>query len=178
LGSALKYAAAVLFLFAAVRNPARADDPPSEYQVKAAFLLNFTKFVEWPSAAFGDEHSPLGICILGENPFGNMLSEMLKGEGVNGHDLIVQSVRQTPVPKSCHVLFVSKSEREVRRILGTLGPGVLTVGEGEKFLKEGGIITFVIEDRRVRFDINQTDAGKARLTISSRLMNIARSVEK
>jgi hypothetical protein len=164
----------------AIGSPARAaEEQPLEYQVKAAFLLNFTKFVEWPPAAFADEHAPLGICILGEDPFGNTLSDMLKGEVVNGHELTIQKIRRAPPPqKLCQVLFVSKSEKDVPRILETSGPGVLTVGEGEEFLKEGGIIAFVIQDRRVRFDIAQSAAAKAMLTLSSRLMNVARSVEK
>ena len=155
-----------------------ADEEPLEYQVKAAFLSNFTKFVQWPATAFADEHAPLAICILGEDPFGNTLSEMVKGEAVNGHELAIQRIRRAPDPKSCQVLFVARSEKEVPKILADLGPGILTVGEGEKFLQDGGVIAFVIQDRRVRFDINQTAAAKARLTLSSRLMSVARSVEK
>jgi len=151
---------------------------PLEYQVKAAFLLNFTKFVEWPPAAFTDEHSPLAICILGEDPFGNALSEIVKGEAVNGREIVIQRIGRAPAPKACQVLFVSRSEKEVRRLLSDLSPGVLTVGEGEKFLQDGGVVAFVIENRRVRFDIDQSAAAKATLTVSSRLMNVARSVEK
>ena len=155
-----------------------ADEQPLEYQVKAAFLLNFTKFVEWPATAFADEHSPLAICILGEDPFGNTLSEMVKGEGVNGHEIVIQRIRRAPAPKSCQVLFVGRAEREAARILSELGPGVLTVGEGEKFLQDGGIVAFVIEDRRVRFDINQRAVGNSALKLSSKLFNVARQVEK
>lgn len=155
-----------------------AEELPLEYQVKAAFLLNFTKFVEWPVSAFADEHAPLAICILGEDPFGNALNEMLKGEDVSGHQLVMHRVQRVPAPKSCQVLFIPRLEKEVPRILGEIGPGVLTVGEGEKFVRDGGIIGFVLEDRRVRFDINERAAGKAMLTVSSRLLNVARSVDK
>jgi hypothetical protein len=155
-----------------------ADENPLEYQVKAAFLLNFTKFVEWPAAAFADEHSPLAICILGEDPFGNTLTEVVKGEAVKGRELVIERIARAPAPKTCQVLFVATSEKDARKILAELGPGVLTVGEGQKFLQAGGIVAFVIENRRVRFDINQSAAAKAMLTISSRLMNVARSVEK
>ena len=167
-----------LALLVALGAPCRADEPPLEYQVRAAFLLNFTKFVQWPASAFTDEHSPLAICILGEDPFGTTLNEMVKGEGVNGHELVIERIGRAPAPKSCQVLYIARLEKEPREILAALGPGVLTVGEGEKFLQDGGIIAFVIQDRRVRFDIGERAAGRAMLTLSSRLMNVARSVEK
>ena len=181
LRSGLALAAAVLLLacVSVTSYPARAAAAePLEYQVKAAFLLNFTKFVQWPASAFADENSPVAICILGEDPFGNALNEMVKGEALNGRQLVVQRIRRAPEPKSCQVLFVAKSEKDAARTLADLGTGVLTVGEGEKFLRDGGMIAFVIQDRRVRFDIDQAAAAKARLTLSSRLMNVARSVEK
>ncbi len=166
-------------IFFAISLPVcAADEPPLEYQVKAAFLLNFTKFVQWPASAFSDQRSPLAICILGEDPFGSSLDEIVKGEAVNGHELVVQRIRRPSEGKACQVLFVARTEKEVPRILDDLGPGVLTVGEGERFLEDGGIIAFVIEDRRVRFDIDQRAAARARLTLSSRLMSVARSVKK
>jgi hypothetical protein len=166
-------------LYAVTGYPARAgDDQSLEYQVRAAFLLNFTKFVVWPRAAFAEEHSPLTICIMGEDPFGNTLGDMVKGESVNGHELMVQIIRRAAAPKSCQVLYVSKRGKDIPRILNEAGPGLLTVGEGEKFLQDGGIVAFVIDNRRVRFDVNQTAAAKAMLSISARLLNVARSVEK
>ncbi|PYT18704.1 MAG: DUF4154 domain-containing protein [Acidobacteria bacterium] len=149
-----------------------------EYQVKAAFLLNFTKFIEWPTAAFDDEHSPIAICVLGDDPFGGALNQIVEGEAVNGRKIVVQTIRRLPPPGSCRVLFVSKSERDTRKLLTGLGPGVLTVGEGDGFLSDGGIIAFVIDNRRVRFDINQSAAAKASVIISSKLLNVARSVGK
>jgi hypothetical protein len=113
----------------------RAADAQLEYQVKAVFLLNFTKFIEWPAAAFELPVSPVTICILGEDPFG----------------------AAKPLPD--------------------LGPGVLTVGEGETFTREGGMIGLVIDNRRVRFDVNQTAAERAGLKISSKLLSVARDVQ-
>jgi hypothetical protein len=150
----------------------------SEYQVKAAFLLNFTKFIEWPATAFDDARSPIAICLLGDDPFDGALNQLVEGEVVNGRKVVVQKVRRAPAPKACQVLFVSRAETDVSRILNGLGPGILTVGEGEGFLREGGIIAFVLESRRVRFDINQGAASNAALTMSSRLLNVAKSVEK
>ena len=154
-----------------------AQEPALEYQVKAAYLLNFTKFVQWPASAFSDQRSPLAICILGEDRFGTSLDEILKGEVVNGHELVVQRIRRAPEARSCQVVYVGAPEREAPKILDDLRPGILTVGEGEKFLEDGGIIAFVIENRRVRFDIDQRAAARSMLTLSSRLMSVARSVK-
>jgi hypothetical protein len=150
----------------------------SEYQLKAAFLLNFTKFVEWPATAFEEAGSPIAICILGDDPFGATLNQLVEGEVVNGRKVAAVRIRRAPPPKSCQVLFVGGSEKDVSKILAGLGPGVLTVGEGAGFLRDGGMIAFVMENRRVRFEINQGAATNASLTMSSRLLSVARNVEK
>jgi YfiR/HmsC-like len=160
-------------LLALMSHAARAAE---EYEVKAAFLLNFTKFIAWPPDAFADVHSPLAICVLGDDPFGNALDEMVKGETVSGHALRVQRIHRAPESKACQVLYFATSQREAEKILGDVRPGVLTVGEGDKFLRDGGVIAFVIQDRRVRFDISQNAAAKAKLMLSSRLMMVARTV--
>lgn len=150
----------------------------SEYDLKAAYLLNFTKFVEWPAEAFPDRGSPLAICLLGDDPFGPTLDQIVAGETVNGRSLVVRRLQHAPQPKACQVLYVRESGKEVAGILTQTGPGVLTVGEGDSFIRAGGMIAFVIDDRRVRFDIAQTAAARARLRVSSRLMNVARSADK
>jgi YfiR/HmsC-like len=155
-----------------------ADQPVSEYQVKAAFLLNFTKFVDWPSAALPDDGSPISICILGNDPFGGALDLIVEGETVNARKLVVLRLHRRPAAKACHVLFVAKSEKNVPQLLAGLDPGILTVGEGDNFLREGGMIAFVLESRRVRFDINQKKAESAALKVSSKLLSVARTVEK
>jgi len=146
--------------------------------VKATFLLNFTKFVEWPAAAFEDAASPISICILGDDPFQGILNQLVEGEVVNGRRVTVQKIRRAPSPKSCQILFAGKPEKDLPAVLAAVGPGVLTVGEGPDFLREGGIIAFVVENRRVRFDINQSAAANASLILSSRLLSVARTVEK
>jgi uncharacterized protein DUF4154 len=149
-----------------------------EYQVKAAFLLNFTKFIDWPAGAFTDADSPLAICVVGKDPFRHTLDDILQGEVVSRRKLIVRRIGEAPAARTCQVVFLSAAEKDVRIAFSTLGPGVLTVGEGEGFLREGGMITFVVENRRVRFDINQTAAENASLKISSRLLSVARSVTR
>ncbi|HWF10206.1 MAG TPA: YfiR family protein [Bryobacteraceae bacterium] len=152
-----------------------AAEPPIEYQVKAAFLLNFTRFVDWPPTENGD--ATVSICVLGDDPFGETLDQVVAGESRQGHKLAVRRIRR-PVPPSCQVLYVSRTERDLPALFASLPSGVLTVGEGESFLRDGGMIAFVIENRRVRFDVNQATAMKAGLRISSRLLNVARSVQK
>ena len=156
----------------------QAPQQASEYQVKAAFLLNFTKFVIWLDAAFADANSPLAICILGDDPFDGVLDQLVEGEEVNGRKLLVRHIQQPPAPKLCQELFISSRQKDVPAIIAAAGPGVLTVGDRDGFLREGGIIAFVIENRHVRFDINQRAASSASLSLSARLLSVARSVQK
>jgi hypothetical protein len=155
-----------------------AADNSLEYQVKAAFLLNFTKFIEWPASAFADPGSPVAICILGDDPFGAALDQVAAGEIVSGRKVTIQRIKRPPSPKSCQVLFVGKGEKDFAKTLPALGSGVLTVGEAEGFIRAGGMIAFVIENRRVRFDINQSAAEMAALKLSAKLLTVARAVER
>lgn len=147
--------------------------PPLEYQVKAAFLLNFTKFIQWPVT---ETTAPFEICIAGNDPFGSFLDQMLAGETYMGRRIVAQRV-QGPVPDSCQVVFVDKSEAERRPLLARGARGVLTVGEAPGFLAAGGMIDFVVVNGRVRFDINQSAAAMAGLQLSSKLLSVARAVE-
>ena len=155
-----------------------AAEPALEYEVKAAFLLNFTKFVEWTPTAFADSDSPIAICIVGKDPFGRTLDELVQGEAVNGRRVIVRRLSQIPSPQTCQVVYVEGPYKEFSKTLNGLGRGVLTVGEEESFVRNGGIIAFVIENHRVRFDINQTAAETAGLKLSSKLLSVARTVQK
>jgi hypothetical protein len=148
-----------------------------EYRVKAAFLLNFTKFTEWPAEAFATSDSPIAICILGADPFGSALDQIVAGEVVGGRRIVVQRIKRTPPPKSCQALFVSRSEPRVAVTLHAVGPGVLTIGEGQGFIREGGMIAFQVEDRKVRFSISQSEAERAGLKLSSKLLSVAKPVE-
>jgi hypothetical protein len=152
------------------------EDHTLEYRVKAAFLLNFTKFTEWPESAFGDPKSSLSICILGADPFGRILDQTLVGEVVNSRKVVVQRIQSAPPLKACQVLFVGKLEEDIAKTLATVGPGVLTVGEDRGFIRGGGMICFLIEAGRVRFDINQTAAETGGLKLSSKLLKVARQV--
>jgi hypothetical protein len=149
-----------------------------EYQVKAAYLMNFTKFVEWPAAAFSAADAPIVICVLGDDPFGPTLDRMVEGQNVNGRP--IQTRRSVPEanPQGCHVTFVSRSERSgIAQIVSTLrNSSVLTVSDVPDFADAGGMIEFVIEDGNVRFHINPAAARAAGLTVSSRLLSVASSI--
>jgi hypothetical protein len=155
-----------------------AASEPLEYQVKAAFLLNFTKFVEWPPSAFDAADSPIAICVLGSDPFGRSLDQIVAEEVVDGRRVVVRRIKRTPQARLCQALFVSMPGKELLSILSGVGPGVLTIGEGESFVRDGGMIAFVVENHRVRFGINETAAETAGLKLSSKLLSVARSVEK
>ena len=138
-------------------------DEPLEYQVKAAFLLNFTKFIDWPAAAFADAGFADRDLHSGRRSFrGHTGSDGRRRDGEWPKVVVREDQKRAPPPKTCQVLFVGRPEKDVPEDSSGLGPGVLTVGEGERFLRDGGMIAFVIENRRVRFDINQSRGGKRR----------------
>lgn len=151
----------------------RAQAP--EYDVKAAFLFNFVKFVEWPANAFAEERAPVTICVYGEDPFGPALDAVVQGEKVGERSLLVQRPDSLDSLGGCHVLFVSRSEAErTGEVLARVaGKPVLTVADTEGFLQDGGVINFVLEGSKVRFLINQKAAERNGLRISSRLLRLA-----
>ena len=163
-------------LAAVLQTGAVLSAAPSEYEVKAAFILNFTRFIQWPAPAAG-AGSPFTICILGEDPFGRIIDDTMAGESVSNRPIVVRRMRQHS-PGGCEVLFVSKGESDGSRSVVETGPGVLTIGDSPDFLQKGGVIAFALENRRVRFDVNQTAAARASLQISSKLLTVARAVEK
>jgi hypothetical protein len=148
-----------------------------EYDVKAAFLLNFTRFIDWPASEATGTDSPFTICVFGEDPFGPILDQTMQGELVNGRKIVVERVGNS-VARACQILYLNRAEKGVREILSGVGTGVLTVGEGDGFIGEGGMIAFVLDNRRVRFNINLTASRNGMLTLSSRLLAVARSVER
>jgi hypothetical protein len=146
-----------------------------EFQVEAVFLFNFTQFVDWPISAFVDAQAPLGICIVGEDPFGAFLDETVRGETAAGRPLIVRRLRRIDEMDSCHVLFISHSESpRLNTILDRIkGSNMLTVSDAEDFDRRGGVIRFFVEDRHVKVRINLQASKAAGLTISSKLLRIA-----
>jgi uncharacterized protein DUF4154 len=166
---------AILLLAAVLAAGAAGGAPAPEYEIKAAFLYNFAKFVEWPPDAFADPASPLSLCVFGADPFGGSLETVVRGETLGGRRLAVRRVRQPDDARSCHVLFVGRAERgRIPDVLAaTRDASVLTVGESEGFLDQGGVIQFILAAGKVRFEIDAAGAERARLKISSKLMRLA-----
>lgn len=150
----------------------------SEYQVKAAYLYNFAKFVEWPGGAFSSPTAPLQFCVLNDRAFGSELNQLVKGKTIAGRPVNVVSVQNAEESRRCHILFINSSHAgQVRHVLEVLREtSVLTVGEMQGFVEAGGIINFVLQDDRVQFQVNHKAAIHAGLQISSRLLSVAKSV--
>lgn len=146
-----------------------------EYQLKAAFLFNFAKFVEWPPKVLPPSR-PIALCILGTDPFGLELERTIKDERVAGRELAIRRLKQVQERDTCHVLFISPSEKDsLSQILAALkNSNVLTISEIEGFTQVGGIINFYIEESKIRFEINVGAAEKAGLKISSKLLKLAK----
>lgn len=149
-----------------------AQEIPLEYRVKAAFLYNFVKYVEWPEP----RSSRIKICVAGQNPFGTVLEDVLRDERVRGTPLFTETILE-PLP-GCHVLFTPKTSRIPVYLTAAAGAPILTVGETPDFIERGGIIRFYLDSgSNVRFEINRAAADRANLRISSRLLQLARLAE-
>ena len=178
LGSALVFAVSIAA--SGVTSVFPQSRQVSEYQIKAAFLYNFAKFVEWPPAVSPGANDPMEICVVGEDPFGNILNQSIEGKTVGGHKLMIRQLKPAQDMKGCQVAFISSSEKNhLTSVLeGLKGGGVLTVGETEGFAALGGVINFTMEDDKVHFEINLDAAGRAGLKISSKLLQLARIVKE
>ncbi len=166
-----------LVLLVLLSSTATAQSAP-EYQVKAAFLFNFARFVEWPADAFSSADAPLQVCVLGQDPFGSDFEQVILDKAVNGHRLEVVHPSGVPQARACQILFVASSgKQQVREILqGLRTASVLTVGDMAGFAKMGGVIDFVLDESRVRFEINLQAAERAHLKLSARLLTVAKLI--
>lgn len=168
---------ALFLAVSAVLYPAHgSDSQPTEYQLKAAYIYHFAQFVTWPANAFAQTNSPLVIGVLGANPFGNDLQRTVEGKVLEGHPLVVKIFKNlSEITNVCHILFISETDRKrlSQIIAGLNGTSTLTVGESDRFIEAGGMIRFLIEDARIRFEINKTVADKSGLTMSFKLLGLA-----
>jgi hypothetical protein len=159
-----------------------AGDGPAvdEYRVKAAFVYNFARFVDWPQSAFRTPQEPIAICILGQNPFGSSLEEAVGGKALGSRTFVIRQIDKLSADSNCHILFVASSEcKRFRGMLGKLQPsGVLTVGEAPGFAIEGGVINFKVESGKIRFEVNVDAAQREQLQISSKLLSLAQIVKE
>lgn len=145
-----------------------------EYEIKAAFIYNFAKFIEWPETKFTDAKAPLILGILGSGPIGAAL-ESLENKTVRGRQLTIQQVAAPENLSQYHMLYICKSEKpELNRIIEHLGSQpILTISDIQDFVKTGGHINLVIRQNKIRFIINSVAAKKANLKISSRLLKLS-----
>jgi len=167
--------ALIFLLFAAGRASAQQTE---EYRVKAAFLFHFAQLVDWPAPSPGEENKPLTLCTLGQDPFGGDLETTLQGKSIGTRPVQIRHLRQPQDVPGCQVVFVSGRDRKqmVSLLASLKDDAVLTVGESDDFVKQGGMIGFCMDSDKVRFDVNVDAAARAKLKISSRLLLLAKSV--
>jgi hypothetical protein len=175
IGAAFAVLACVVVLGLSARPSAQSSN---EYEVKAVFVLNFVKFVEWPESAFVDRSSPLVIAIVGDDPFGGALDRIILEKTINGRSLVLKKVSAAADFTAFQVLFISASERQrapaiLKNVIGTRA---LTVSDMDDFCGMGGMIHLSKQDQRIRFEVNLAAAAHAGLSISSKLLGLARSV--
>lgn len=151
---------------------------PSEQEVKAAMLLNFARYTDWPSAAFASPTAPLVIGVTGRDPFGDVLDKTCSGKSINGRSIVVRRLPAESDLTQCHLLFVPASERRRPRDLPAKlrEAPVLTVGEDDDFLERGGAVRLALRDDSVSFSVNLHAAKAARLRIHSHVLRLAVSV--
>ncbi len=159
-----------------------ADQTPrsaSEYELKAAFLYNFANFVSWPPEAFARSDSPFVIGVIGTDPFGPALEQVLNGQRWNGRPLTIARLSRPQEIRSVHLLFVSESEKKHwPEVQAAAGPSILTVSDMRDFCALGGMIQFVVERNRLGFNMNVAAANRARLAVSSKLLKLANTVTR
>ena len=171
--------AAMAVLIVAIGASVGAQPTVTEDQVKAAYLYNFTHFATWPVAAFEGPAGPLRVCTVGENGgLGQVLADTLRNESVDGHPLtLLRSPASSDLPR-CHLLFISAKTRADAILNQVSRAPVLTISDGEGFMRRGGMLEFVSESGRVRFDVNLPAVSARGITLSARLLQVARKVQQ
>lgn len=166
-----------LTLFFSSSFPVRGEGGSVEYQVKAAFLLNFAKFMAWPESSFAQEESVFKICVIGENPFGAILGALEK-KTVRGRPIRVFYAEKLNTSKGYHLAFISGSEEgQIAELLASLEKQpVITVSDMKGFARKGGVVEFVQQNGRLSFIINLVEAGHQKVDIQAALLNVAKEV--
>ena len=148
-----------------------------EYDVKAALLLNFARFIEWPDGAFPDARAPINVCVFGSNPFGDALERTLAGETAANRTLVLRHVKSPAESAGCHLLFVPAG-MESHAIVHQQGSYAVSVGESRRFEGMGGAVTLVLEEGRVRFKVNLQPVERRGIRISARMLQLASRVDR
>jgi len=173
-------ALALSWILAVIPTLQAQKSSPTEYQVKAAYLYNFGRFIEWPNKGTASSGRPFTICVLGLDPFGQSLSATLAGQTINGTNAVAAQISKPQEAVNCRILFISSSEdRQLKQILGVLeGASVLTVSDLPQFSQRGGMVQFVLDGNKVRFEVNLTPVERAHLTLSSQLLKVAANLRR
>jgi len=156
--------------------PARAATTASEAEVKAAFLYNAAKFVEWPTNTFSSDSAPLRVAVFGDDEFTTKLSMLLADKKAHGRAFEVKKITNPQEARNFQIVFIANSEsKRALLVLDAVKKSpVLTVGETDEFLDYGGMIMFYFEDAQLRFDINPESAEKVKLVISSKFLRLGK----
>lgn len=146
-----------------------------EYQLKAVFLYNFCQFVDWPADAFKKSDDPLVIGVIGSNPFGTYLEETIRGEKIGTHPVLVHYYKDAEDVSVCHLLFIAINDsQESSTVITSLkGKSILTISDQPGFLKQQGMIRFMSQQNKIRFEINVEATKSAGLALSSKLLRLA-----
>lgn len=157
-----------------------AQTKPTAEQVQAAYLYNFAKFIKWPAVAPANQNGSFTICVIDQDPFGAVLESRLVSETIAGKPVVVKRLSEPGDSGACHILFIGAGEKKnLREILAALNDGsVLTVSDMPEFTKHGGMIQFVLDGDRVRFEVNLGSTEKSHLILASELLKVAAAVKK
>lgn len=150
----------------------------SEYQVKAAFLFNFSKFIEWPPESFSNPGEAFVVGILGTDPFGKFLPEFISGEKVLDHQMVIKHFDNALQVEKCHILFVSESVKTAEVLHLLKAKNLLTISDRPNFVESGGMIEFYTENETIRIKINMNAVKASDLNVSSKLLRIAKLYEQ
>jgi len=166
-------------LFMAIYSPCAADAPREE-QVKAAFIYNFTQFVAWPDDAFPSIDAPFVVAIVGDDPLSQAIEQAMTDKLVNGRRIVVSHFASADRIGRCQLLIVPASQQgAAAAVLAKIGNApVLTVGDGDDFMTQGGAIRLFVEEGRIRFELAPDILAAARIKPSAKLMKLARIYRK
>ncbi len=166
-------------IFSAPLAPGARAEVDKEYQLKAAFLYNFAKFVEWPAPALSGPAAPLVVAVVGKNPFGDELLKSVRGRRIDGHAIMVKFAVDPAAAKGANIIFVSAGlARRMPELNRLFGSGVLIVGDSPDAMGQGATIAFKLEGDRLRFEIDMAEAARDGLRISAQLQKLASRIHR
>lgn len=166
----------LLLMMSGIRIAYAQTKPPLEYQVKAAFLFNFTHFIHWPASAYAAPDAPFVIGIAGNDPFGTYLDDLVNGEMTDGHKIIVRRYPDGGDISGCQLVFINMGDlTKLKAVLSQAAhQSILTVSDADDFIKIGGILHFYTDNNRVKMEIRLAGAKAAQLEISAKLLQVAK----